>query len=48
MFWFGNRSLDLTLGYRLTIDGSSIAQFMEKVCLSGDRQSIVVVQSEMN
>ncbi len=47
MFWFGNRSLDLTLGYRLTEHGGSIAQFNERVSQCGDRGSLVVVQSEM-
>ena len=47
MFWFGNRSLDLTLGYRLSENGGSIAEFYEKVRQCGERGSIIVVQSEL-
>ena len=47
MFWFGNRSLDLSLGYRLSEHGSSIQEFNDKVKEGGDRGSLVVVRSEM-
>jgi hypothetical protein len=47
MFWFGNRSLDLTLGYRLSENGGSIAEFYDKVSQCGDRGSLIVVQSEL-
>ena len=47
MFWFGNRSLDLTLGYRLSENGGSIAEFYDKVSQCGERGSLIVVQSEL-
>ena len=47
MFLYGNRSLDLTLGYRLTEHGGSIAEFYERVTQCGDRGSMIVVQSEL-